>query len=58
MMLATKAAHLARDYRLSLADSIVYACAVQEGVILVTSDAIFKNLPGVEYHDKTGNPTL
>ena len=47
--LATKAADLARRHRLAMADSIIYATAVDSGADLLTCDAHFVDLPGVLY---------
>ena len=47
--LATKAADLARRHRLAMADSIIYATAVDSGADLLTRDAHFADLPGVVY---------
>jgi predicted nucleic acid-binding protein len=43
----------AARYRLPLADSIIYATAVQCGATLWTQDERFKDLPGVRYFPKT-----
>ena len=47
--LATKAADLARRHRLAMADSIIYATAIDSGADLLTCDAHFADLPGVVY---------
>ena len=46
--LARSAADISLDYKLSMADAVVYATAGKYGVPLCTSDADFKNLPNVE----------
>jgi toxin FitB len=45
--LAVKSAELSIDYKLAMADAIIYATAQHRNVPLVTSDAHFANLPGV-----------
>lgn len=47
--LALEAAIVGRQHRLALADSIVYATALQVRGIVWTQDADFRKLPGVEY---------
>lgn len=47
--LALYAADLALEHRLALADSVVYATARLNEASLVTSDAHFKGLAGVDY---------
>ena len=51
--LAMMAADYSLQYKISMADAIVYATALQERVSLVTSDRDLKELPGVIYHEKT-----
>lgn len=51
--IAYLAADVSLEYRLPMADSIVYATARQEGAKLVTSDSDFKNLPEVLYLDSS-----
>ena len=50
--LALRAAALGRRHRLPLADSIVYATAIQEKPLLWTQDADFQGLPEVRYFAK------
>jgi predicted nucleic acid-binding protein len=50
--LALRAADLAAQHRLAMADACVYASAQQAGVELITSDAHFEGLPGVSYLPK------
>lgn len=47
--LAVRAAEAAREFRLALADSVVYATAIAAGARLVTGDGDFAALPDVEY---------
>ena len=47
--IALTAADASLTYRLAMADAIVYATALTEGVKLVTSDADLAPLPGVLY---------
>jgi predicted nucleic acid-binding protein len=49
---ALLAVDLAARHRLHMADAFVYAHAQREGTTLVTSDAAFELLPGVEYFRK------
>jgi predicted nucleic acid-binding protein len=50
--LAIKAAGLCVEHRLATADATIYAHAVDADLPLVTCDAHFAGLPGVEYHNK------
>ncbi len=45
--LAISAARLRLDRRLAMAETIIYATALDVGAQLVTGDAHFKGLPGV-----------
>ena len=55
--LALSAAELSLERRLPMADAIIYATAQAYEVPLVTSDAHFEGLPGVEYIPRaTGDP--
>ena len=47
--LAMDAASVSIEHKLAMADSIIYATANLYGAKLVTSDADFKDLPGVSY---------
>lgn len=47
--LALSAAAVALEHRLALADAVVYACARAHGATVVTTDAHFEQLPGVQY---------
>jgi predicted nucleic acid-binding protein len=53
--LALLASELSQKYKLSFADSIIYATAQQEKVKLITSDNHFENLPDVIYFPKMGH---
>jgi predicted nucleic acid-binding protein len=46
---ALLAADLHRTHKLATADAIVYASALRAGARLLTCDAHFKGLPGVDY---------
>jgi predicted nucleic acid-binding protein len=48
------AADVSLEFRLAMADSIVYATARAEDAELVTSDADLRNLPGVTFLPKRG----
>jgi predicted nucleic acid-binding protein len=50
--LALTAADLSLEFRLAMADAIVYATARTEGAELVTGDADLRGLPGVTYLPK------
>ncbi len=49
---ALAAADVSLDFRLAMADAIVYATARGEDAELVTSDADLEGLPGVQYLSK------
>lgn len=49
---ALRSARLGLQYRLPSADAIVYATAQLQDATVVTSDAHFEGLPGVEYYPK------
>lgn len=53
--LALAAADVSLEFRLAMADAIVYATALAEGAELVTGDADLKGLPGVTYLPKATN---
>lgn len=50
--IALLAADYSLQYKLAMADAIVYATAQREEVPLMTSDKDLKDLPGVLYHSK------
>ena len=54
--LALAAADVSLEFRLAMADSIVYATARAEDAELVTSDSDLRNLPGVTFLPKAGRP--
>lgn len=47
--LALTAADVSLQYRLAMADAVVYATAILHGAEMVTSDADFENLPNVTF---------
>jgi predicted nucleic acid-binding protein len=51
--IALLAAELHREYRLAIADAIVYATARHQDAQLLTCDAHFKGLPDVVLFTKT-----
>ena len=53
--LALFAADLALEHRLALADSVVYATALNYNAKLITSDSDFKHLPHVTYFAKSSS---
>jgi predicted nucleic acid-binding protein len=52
--LALAAADVSLEFRLAMADSIVYATARAEDAELVTSDSDLRGLPGVTFLPKAG----
>ena len=52
--LAIEASRQALTNKLPLADSIIYATAIQHSATVWTTDSHFKGLPNVEYREKTG----
>ena len=50
--LALRAAMLGRQYKLPLADSVVYATAQAGDALVWTQDAAFEGLPGVKFWRK------
>ena len=54
--LAFKAADMAAQHSLAMADAIVCATAMNAGADLLTCDAHFANLPGVVYFAKSSPP--
>ncbi len=50
--LAINAAHYGIEYKLPLADSIIYATAQKFGALIWTQDSDFENLEGVKYFSK------
>ena len=51
--IALQAAELSKTYKLHAMDALIYATALEHGAELVTCDAHFKDLPGVDYTPKT-----
>ncbi len=51
--IALSAADLCAQYKLAMADAVVYASALAANAELLTSDAHFTALPGVHYWPKT-----
>jgi predicted nucleic acid-binding protein len=51
--LCIKATNVSRQYQLAMADSIIYATAIQHDAVLWTADKHFIGLPNVQYFDKT-----
>ena len=51
--LAVDAACIGIEYKLPLADSIIYATAQKYGAVLWTQDSDFKGLEGVKYYPKS-----
>jgi predicted nucleic acid-binding protein len=53
--LSIKATDVSRQYQLAMADSVIYATALQHDAVLWTADGHFKDFPKVMYFDKTQN---
>lgn len=52
--IALDAAHLSRELKLALADSVILAIARTHNATLWTQDAHFKDLEGVQYTERKG----
>ena len=52
---ALYAAELAQSHGLATVDALLYATALREQAQLVTCDAHFEGLPGVDYQPKLGH---
>jgi predicted nucleic acid-binding protein len=50
--LAIYSAQVGKEYKLALADSIIYACTMRYNCILWTQDKHFKDLSNVKYFEK------
>jgi predicted nucleic acid-binding protein len=55
--LAISAVQYSGEYRLPMADSIIYATAMEYEATLWTADSHFKDLPHVKFFDKTAETT-
>lgn len=55
--IALAAGDLSLVHGLAMADALVYATAIHEGVEVVSSDADFENLPGVLYLRRASEET-
>lgn len=51
--LALYAADLSKQYKLAMGDAIIYATSLKEKALLITSDKHFKDLPNVEFFNKS-----
>jgi toxin FitB len=49
---ALNAANFSKEFKLPMADALIYAVAYQSGATLWTQDADFKDLEGVKYFTK------
>ena len=52
-MVALSAARISLNYKIPMADSLILAITWAEQSVLWTQDEHFKNLPGVEYREKS-----
>jgi len=50
---AINAARISIRYKIPMADSLILAIALAENAVLWTQDEHFKDLPGVEYVEKS-----
>lgn len=50
--LALYAADIARQYKLAMADAIIYATSKKHNALLITSDKHFESLPDVKFFKK------
>lgn len=50
--IALAAARACRDHRLSIADAVIYATALERGADVLTCDAHFSTLPGIVFVPK------
>jgi predicted nucleic acid-binding protein len=50
--IALRACELSLQYKLPMADSIIYATALEHNAIVWSSDSDFKDLPNVRFFDK------
>ena len=49
---AIAASHIAHQYKLAMADAIMYSIAQEFNATFWTQDVDYKDLPGVSYHAK------
>jgi toxin FitB len=56
MAVALQAAKVSHDFKLPLADSIIFATAQAYNATLWTQDSDFDGLPGVQYKPKSTSP--
>jgi predicted nucleic acid-binding protein len=54
--IALRAADLSLEYKLAMADAMVYATGLLRDMVVVSSDDDFKDLPGVIYLPKPTKP--
>jgi len=50
--LSLSAARISREYKLPMADSIIYATSLHYSAVLFTCDKHFKDIPGIRYFPK------
>jgi predicted nucleic acid-binding protein len=51
--LSLSAARISRNYKLPMADSIIYATSLHYSAVLFTCDKHFKDISGIRYFPKT-----
>ena len=52
-VLSLSAAHISREYKLPMADSIIYATSLHFSAVIFSCDGHFKDMPNVRYFPKT-----
>ena len=52
-LLSLSAAHISREHKLPMADSIIYATSLHYSAIIFSCDRHFKDMPGIRYFPKS-----
>ena len=52
-VLSLSAAHISREHKLPMADSIIYATSLHYSAIIFSCDGHFKDMPGIRYFPKS-----
>ncbi|MDR2517176.1 MAG: type II toxin-antitoxin system VapC family toxin [Spirochaetaceae bacterium] len=50
--LSLAAAHISRNHKLPMADSIIYSAALRHSALIFTCDKHFRDIPGIRYFPK------